>query len=167
MQTFLPYGYDFEKSLACLDNKRAGKQRVEAFQIIGSIKNGGAWKNHVAVRMWANNIEALRLYYNFSLAEWEKRGFKNSMKTMEIGELEIPSWLSDPRLAFSHRSNLLRKDYSYYSKFGWGIDKETAEKVPYWWPVQKKTKDLWNSDWDNLAKIYWKEILIFEKVEAV
>ncbi len=36
MQTFLPYS-DFRKSLESLDNKRLGKQRVEAYQIISAI----------------------------------------------------------------------------------------------------------------------------------
>ena len=36
MQTFLPYT-DFRKSLESLDNKRLGKQRVEAYQIISAI----------------------------------------------------------------------------------------------------------------------------------
>jgi len=33
MQTFLPYP-DLRDSVACLDNKRLGKQRVEAMQIL-------------------------------------------------------------------------------------------------------------------------------------
>jgi len=33
MQTFLPYA-SFAKSAACLDNRRLGKQRVEAMQIL-------------------------------------------------------------------------------------------------------------------------------------
>jgi len=38
MQTFLPYS-DFYKSISILDNKRLGKQRVEAKQILNIIKN--------------------------------------------------------------------------------------------------------------------------------
>jgi hypothetical protein len=30
-----------------------------------------------------------------------------------------PHWLGDEELHASHRSNLLRKDKEYYSKFGW------------------------------------------------
>ena len=36
MQTFLPYS-DFRDSFSVLDNKRLGKQRVEAYQIISAI----------------------------------------------------------------------------------------------------------------------------------
>lgn len=37
MQTFMPYS-DFEKVAQCLDNKRLGKQRVEALQIYNVLK---------------------------------------------------------------------------------------------------------------------------------
>lgn len=166
MQTFLPYGVDFEKSLNCLDNKRAGKQRVEAFQIIKSIENGGAWKNHVAVRMWDGNLNVLKEYYNACLVEWQNRGFKNSMQSFEISFIEYPEWLKDYRLIFSHRANLLRKDYCYYTKFNWNIEKELAEKTPYWWPVVKKTKDEWNYKWDDIAEKYNKEILCLESLNV-
>ena len=39
MQTFLPYP-SFTRSLACLDNKRLGKQRVEAKQILMALEFG-------------------------------------------------------------------------------------------------------------------------------
>lgn len=39
MNTFLPYA-DFQKSAQCLDNKRLGKQRVEAWQIYLTLKKG-------------------------------------------------------------------------------------------------------------------------------
>ena len=38
MQTFLPYE-DFTKTAQCLDYKRLGKQRVEAYQILRILKN--------------------------------------------------------------------------------------------------------------------------------
>ena len=38
MQVFLPYP-DFKKSLESLDNKRLGKQRVEAKQILNVLLN--------------------------------------------------------------------------------------------------------------------------------
>lgn len=39
MNTFLPYP-EFDKSAACLDNKRLGKQRVEAWQIYLTLQTG-------------------------------------------------------------------------------------------------------------------------------
>jgi hypothetical protein len=62
MQTFLPYK-DFKKSAKVLDNKRLGKQRVEAFQILnillGRTKTKG-WRNHPAVLMWKGHSNALK-----------------------------------------------------------------------------------------------------------
>ena len=52
MQTFLPYA-DFEKSAQCLDYKRLGKQRVEAFQvykIVSGQRTTGGWINHPIVK---------------------------------------------------------------------------------------------------------------------
>jgi hypothetical protein len=39
MQTFLPYK-SFKDSARCLDNKRLGKQRVEALQLLKTLKQG-------------------------------------------------------------------------------------------------------------------------------
>ena len=52
MQTFLPYA-DFKKSAQCLDYKRLGKQRVEAFQvykIVSGQRTTGGWINHPIVK---------------------------------------------------------------------------------------------------------------------
>ena len=80
MQTFLPYP-DFRLSARCLDNKRLGKQRVEAWQILRTLlgENEG-WKNHPAVRMWYRKTTALKIYSDAIVREWINRGFKNNMK---------------------------------------------------------------------------------------
>ena len=44
MQTFLPYS-DFIKSAKCLDYRRLGKQRVEAWQIYNTLKKGENYAN--------------------------------------------------------------------------------------------------------------------------
>lgn len=49
-----------------------------------------------------------------------------------------PSWLGDPKLHASHRSNLLRKDPIHYGKFGW----EEPATMEYVWPVTKINKEL-------------------------
>ncbi len=47
MQTFMPFSSVFD-SLHCLDNKRLGKQRVEAYQILQAITGKTkAWLNHL------------------------------------------------------------------------------------------------------------------------
>jgi len=122
MQTFLPYP-DFEKSVKTLDSRRLGKQRVEAFQILNIILNrtsSKGWRNHPIVKMWKGHANALKDYFNKSVTEWIARGFQNNMKLEKIkGKIVFPSWLGNKKFHASHRSNLLRKDKEYYSKFGW------------------------------------------------
>ena len=132
MQTFLPYK-NFIKSAKCLDYKRLGKQRVEALQIhniISGKRTTGGWINHPAVKMWAGYHQLLANYHNVMIKEWINRGYKNNMKFLpEELDYLIPSWLGDDRLHSSHRSNLLRKDYNYYSKFGWS----EPNNLNYYW----------------------------------
>lgn len=129
MQTFLPYP-DFQKSLQALDSRRLGKQRVEAYQIIRTIKYGGGWSHHPAVKMWRGHINALKLYYNLSLDEWIIRGYRNRMKKMAVrGKISYPPWFGNENFHAAHRSNLLRKDKTFYSRFQW---KESPD-LPYLW----------------------------------
>jgi hypothetical protein len=136
MQTFLPYP-DLKKSLQALDYRRLGKQRVEAYQII-RILNAvsiskvyrGAYRNHPAVKMWRGHINALKLYYNLSLEEWAGRGYRNNMQKMAIrGKIAYPGWFGRKNFHAAHRSNLLRKDYFYYSQYGWSEPPD----LPYLW----------------------------------
>lgn len=132
MQTFLPYS-DFEKSVAVLDYRRLGKQRVETYQILnvllGRTESKG-WRNHPITRMWAGHENALKLYQNITISEWVRRGYKNNMEmeVLDSGLLVFPDWLGDERVHRSHRSNLLRKDYEYYSQY---FD-EPADLEYYW-----------------------------------
>ena len=69
--------------------------------------------------MWTGYDQLLAYYHNTMIIEWIKRGYKNTMKFLpEELDYLIPSWLGDNMLHSSHRSNLLRKDFNYYSKFG-------------------------------------------------
>ena len=57
MQTFLPYP-DLRDSVACLDSKRLGKQRVECLQILNVLEGRRTgWQNHPAVKMWAGRSD--------------------------------------------------------------------------------------------------------------
>jgi hypothetical protein len=132
MQVFLPYP-DFKKSLECLDTKRLGKQRVEAWQIINAIIDPGyGWQSHPATKMFRANLSALVQYYNTSIDVWTSRGYKNTMLKLPIsGEVVFPSWFGNDAFHASHRSNLLRKNYEHYSQFGWS----EPTNLPYIWPV--------------------------------
>jgi len=132
MQTFLPYP-DFQKSIRILDSKRLGKQRVETFQVLNILlertKTKG-WRNHPVTQMWTGYESALQLYQNYTIQEWINRGYKNTMQFENlIIEARMPKWLGDERLHRSHRSNLLRKDYEYYSQF---FDEDP--NLEYYWP---------------------------------
>ena len=132
MQTFLPYS-DFQQTAKCLDYKRLGKQRVEAKQILNILldrtKTKG-WRNHPAVLMWSGYDNALKKYYNIILDEWISRGYNNSM-TFECQHSDIiyPKFIGNYDFHNSHRSNLLRKDPTYYGKYNWNV----SSTLPYIW----------------------------------
>lgn len=121
MQTFLPYS-DFQKSVEVLDYRRLGKQRVETFQVLNILLERTAtkgWVNHPVTKMWRGFEEALKLYQNITITEWVKRGYKNNLLFEEVSsdELVFPTWLGDEEFHRSHRSNLLRKNFEYYSQY--------------------------------------------------
>lgn len=143
MQTFLPY-FDVNEIAKCLDYRRLGKQRVECKQILMAIENrknniGGGWVNHPATLMWVGHSKALTIYALAMCAEWKRRGYQDSL-TPEFEKLLSstpdtgnPSWWGDEIVSISHRSNLLRKDYGYYSMFGWNV----PTTLEYVWPKSK------------------------------
>lgn len=138
MQIFLPYA-DMRKSLQSLDNKRLGKQRVETYQIISAItqrpKLDGTpykgWLNHPCTIMWKNHVPALKMYLNYSIAEWITRGFNNTMQLENYVEDQVvlPRWFGNEKFHSSHRANLLKKDPEFYSQYGWTEDPSD----PYVW----------------------------------
>ena len=133
MQTFLPYS-DFEQSAQCLDYKRLGKQRVEAwqiYQIVSGKRTTGGWINHPAVKMWIGFSDLLAWYYNAMVDEWVERGYKNTMQYIMIPPSLIePLWMGDEQFHDSHKSNLLRKDSEFYGQYKWDVD----STLPYYWP---------------------------------
>jgi hypothetical protein len=139
MQTFLPYS-DVIKSVQCLDDKRLGKQRVEAMQILKALSNPTyGWQNHPAVKMWRGYEALLTKYMNEAINEWIRRGFKNTMQKSQkyiffdyspYLKMPIPQWWGG-RIHETHKSNLLRKNPNFYGKFGWNV----PDNLPYYWPV--------------------------------
>jgi hypothetical protein len=148
MQTFIT-SFNQTETAKNLDNKRLGKQRVEAIQIANCLLiKENRWKNHPAVKMWEGNTNYLILIYlKEILEEWEKRGFKNFKcqehfntlknlayhtvnKNYEIFALK-PIWVTE-EFILSHKSNLIRKNSDYYKPiFGYDI----PDNLPYIWPV--------------------------------
>ena len=138
MQTFLPHA-SFKKSFKVLDYRRLGKQRVEAHQVLnvllGRTETKG-WVNHPITRMWDGYEPALQLYFNMCVKEWIGRGYNNNMLLEDITEPIIyPHWLGNKSFHSSHRANLLRKDYEFYSTYKWTEDSTN----PYaWFDTEKK-----------------------------
>lgn len=148
VNTFLPYP-DFKKCAKVLDPKRLCKQRVEAYQLINAINKKNekneekvAWYNHPACQQWINYLDALKLYYNTMIDEMINRGYKNTMKKMEIKkdkkDIEMPWWLGYDHLHYSHQASLLRKQPSYYLKYFSNLPEVYRNKGYVWISHHKK-----------------------------
>lgn len=140
MNTFLPTS-SFYDSARILDYRRLGKQRVECKQILNVLakvkedpKAKIGWRNHPAVLMWEGFEECLKYYTNTMIQEWIARGYNNTMELYDVDYANLiePFWLGDDRVHSSHRSNLLRKDYSHYGAFEW----TESDDLEYYWPVK-------------------------------
>ena len=80
--------------------------------------------------MWKGYENALKEYLNVSIDVWKARGRNNTMQYEQIeGEVKMPWWIGKKDFHSSHRANLLRKDFEYYSKHGW----EENPEDPYVW----------------------------------
>ncbi len=140
MQTFVPYS-DFAHSAQVLDYRRLGKQRVEALQILQALvpvagRKSHGWRNHPATKMWQDNIYGLAAYGIAVCDEWISRGYKDTVRGKILAHFppdsdDLPFWWGDERVHSSHRANLLRKDFPFYSQNDWAEDPE----MPYFWPA--------------------------------
>lgn len=147
MQTFLPYK-KFQESAKVLDYRRLGKQRLEAKQILEinlyKLQNPNskiAWENHPAGLMWRGYEFSLALYVHEICFEWKyNRGYKDTLLLFfdqyinwREEPTDRPFWLGNKNFHLSHQSNLIRKDYSYYSKDFPNV----PNNLEYVWPVKK------------------------------
>jgi hypothetical protein len=145
MQTFLPYP-SFERTARVLDDRRLGKQRVEALQILRAqhVPNYG-WRHHPAVKMWRGHDEALVSYSVTICREWVRRGHRDTVLEQIVAlapdgevlsqvELRrrklLPPWLGNRAFHRAHRSSLLRKDPEFYR----AAFPNVPEDLPYVWP---------------------------------
>lgn len=140
MQTFLTH-IGWNASLKSLDNARLNKQRVEAKQILMILAGESqGYQHHPAVNMWRGYERALCWYGASACYQWRIVRKKNcdlypwfpARDKMYAGVIaEVPPWTRDAWFMRSHRSNLIRKDPSIYSR-AWP---NTPENMPYFWPV--------------------------------
>jgi len=141
MQTFMTHD-NYMDTAKALDNKRLGKQRVEAYQILkalrGDYNDTGAWVNHPATVMWRNHQYDLALYGLTISMEFYERGFDGYNMVETFNDLtaqlrndnteRYPWWVNDQLLRYTHQSNLVRKDADYY-------DFDVPDNIPYVWPL--------------------------------
>ena len=96
--------------------------------------------------MWEGHLMSLIDYYHMSLFVFEKRGGNNILlkpfsapdlvnlfynKKDLFNSMDPPKWFGKNDFHASHRSNLLRKDPTYYGRYGW----RENSNLPYIWPV--------------------------------
>lgn len=164
MQTFLPYPSFRESARCLdvrrLGKQRVEcKQLLLALGVpVGDHQpKRSAWVNHPACRMWRRHELTLAHYGQVMCREWRERGYKDTLLDQfkaaydwlqEIrwdaateqfvygvnGHITYPNWIGYDALHASHRSNLLRKDRSWYGQFGW----QEPSDLPYVWPVEKE-----------------------------
>jgi hypothetical protein len=142
MQTFMTHD-NYVDTAKILDDKRLGKQRVEAYQIIkalrGDYADTGAWVNHPATVMWRGHEYDLALYGLAISIEFYERGFDgyNMVETFSTLTAQLssnntekyPWWVEHELLHKTHQSNLIRKFPEYYG--GWQL----PNNIPYIWPL--------------------------------
>lgn len=139
MQTFLISSNPSETA-KILDYRRLGKQRVEVISIANVLLNGNdGWSHHPATKMWKGYEPYLiKVYLKAMMDEWVNRGYDNTKCQIHydkfltlLGDREVkqPHWFSEEFFT-SHKSNLLRKNHDYFSKYFPSI----PDNLPYIWP---------------------------------
>ena len=140
VNTFLPYA-DFKQVAQSLDDRRLGKQRVEALQILrANLGLTVGWRNHPAAVMWRGHEGLLAKYTITICDEWVKRGYVDNtkqqvielMKQYKLKPVKKPWWLGADKFHESHQSNLKRKLPEHY-------DFDVADDMPYQWPTPEGT----------------------------
>ncbi|TDQ43646.1 MSMEG_6728 family protein [Actinorugispora endophytica] len=144
MQTFLPHP-GFADCARALDDRRLGKQRVEALQLLRALvwpRYG--WRNHPATVMWRGFVPALVGYGAAVCREWRGRAYADAVlpallefsggtvpeeRWLRDNDL-LPPWLGDEDVHRSHRASLARKDPDHYGPLFPG----TPADLPYTWP---------------------------------
>jgi len=158
MQIFLPFA-NFRKSLECLDNKRLGKQRVEAFQVYMLLTRDAAsnshWLRHPVLKMWRGYELALRHYIIECCSVWITRKTKDGsrffsnakmdenietykirLSAQEQKRMQLPPFIGLDRFHDSHKAMLFHKgklrseSTNHYEQFH-----DYAHITGYYWPV--------------------------------
>lgn len=142
MQVFIPYA-DLTESVKCLDASRLGNQIYRECLTLAR----GRWPNHPVSKMWKHHTYFLCEYAFAGLTELQDRGrhypdtfdkFHDiQLKCLDTGP---PLWWGDQRVHNSHKANLLRKDFTHYSQFGWQYQVQPSDA--YYYPEFDEVKVL-------------------------
>jgi len=75
-----------------------------------------------------------------SALKWESSCDKSDNMSIYDVPLGVnkPEWVHDKRVNYSHRANLLRKDFEHYSAYGWHHNVDPYKG--YYWPVEPRTE---------------------------
>jgi|TARA_R110000751_G_scaffold31335_8_gene79912 hypothetical protein len=162
MQTFAPLP-SMKDSIKILDNKRLGKQRVEAVQILvsllevpktdGSISKG--WRWHPATALWEGYEYALARYTALCCLEWRLRGFTDNLwpvPLLLVGRLT-------PRRAVKASDLESVKRFAAYTHLNGSL--QTRKVKPPWWgyePLHSSHRaNLLRKDPEYYGKFGWTE----------
>ncbi|MFZ7086951.1 MSMEG_6728 family protein [Curtobacterium sp. RRHDQ10] len=152
MQTFLPFA-DFRESVAALDDRRLGKQRVETLQVMRALTVPGyGWQHHPVTTMWRGFRPALMAYQDATCDEWSARGFADTCREKTLADLglepadlaayrsgtfPVPSWVDDEAVHRSHRSKLVQKSPEHYRQ----LFPDVPDDLDYVWPGTVPPRD--------------------------
>ncbi len=161
MQIFRPY-IDHRKSARFLDDRRLGRQRVEAKQVLlailrrrGVLRDGRrGWLNHPIVLMYDEGpyVDDLVEYFYAVVEEWTRRGYRNNMSLNDVEPLlkEVEGAPGTPvtgELAREYRRLLLLKEpCHYYNKLSAEELEELLKTPPRPYPgVNLWVFDVWEA----------------------
>ena len=107
--------------------------------------------------MWEGHEDMLKKYVNTMILEWIDRGYNNTMQLYDFDwNAPMPEWMGNDKIHKSHRLNLLRKDFQYYSQHWPEEAMEYVNQInsyPYYWPVGDKfrvsTPDRTGTRWES------------------
>lgn len=126
-----------EKTIVSLSNKIYTNCIENASKTKNGIPKKIGHLNHPIIEMWNGYEKCLFDYMQGIIKEWTARGYKDTtlnkasaiIEKINDKEAKYPEWIKDEKLHNSHKSNLLKKDKQYYSKFNWGIE----DNLEYIW----------------------------------
>lgn len=141
-----------------LDDRRLGKQRVEALQIVNALQGTSRWRNHPCARMWEGYVPALKDYCNIMIEEWVRRGKVNNMAFYAVEQpVRYPDWIYSERVLFSHRARLVTKEPGFYASRL--VFPEEYRYHGYIWPSKWSAEQLATLSVEELADPFVKIVI--------